>query len=97
MTGKLPDALVACVGGSNAIGLFHPFLADHDVAMYGVEAGGKGVRVLENTQHLSVQAFPACYTAIVPILCRTRTGKSCTRTLFRQALIMQALAQSTLG
>ena len=38
--GKLPDALVACVGGgSNAIGLFHPFLDDRDVAMYGVEAG----------------------------------------------------------
>ncbi|BFM07342.1 tryptophan synthase subunit beta [Halioxenophilus aromaticivorans] len=44
MTGKLPDALVACVGGgSNAIGLFHPFLADQSVAMYGVEAGGHGV------------------------------------------------------
>ncbi|WP_372749493.1 tryptophan synthase subunit beta, partial [Litorivivens sp.] len=43
-TGKLPDALVACVGGgSNAIGLFHPFLNDEDVAMYGVEAGGHGV------------------------------------------------------
>lgn len=42
--GKLPDALVACVGGgSNAIGLFHPFLNDADVAMYGVEAGGKGL------------------------------------------------------
>ena len=49
MTGKLPDALVACVGGgSNAIGLFHPFLADHDVAMYGVEAGGKGVSTGEH-------------------------------------------------
>jgi len=37
MIGKLPDALVACVGGgSNAIGLFHPFLSDADVAMYGV-------------------------------------------------------------
>lgn len=42
--GKLPDALVACVGGgSNAIGLFHPFLRDADVAMYGVEAGGHGL------------------------------------------------------
>lgn len=42
--GKLPDALVACVGGgSNAIGLFHPFLADDSVAMYGVEAGGLGI------------------------------------------------------
>jgi tryptophan synthase beta chain len=47
--GKLPDALVACVGGgSNAIGLFHPFLADESVAMYGVEAGGLG---LESGQH----------------------------------------------
>jgi len=42
--GKLPDALVACVGGgSNAIGLFHPFLADESVQMYGVEAGGLGL------------------------------------------------------
>jgi tryptophan synthase beta chain len=43
-TGKLPDALVACVGGgSNAIGLFHPFLKDTSVKMYGVEAGGLGL------------------------------------------------------
>jgi tryptophan synthase beta chain len=42
--GRLPDALVACVGGgSNAIGLFHPFLDDPEVALYGVEAGGEGV------------------------------------------------------
>ncbi len=44
MTGKLPDALVACVGGgSNAIGLFHPFLNDKEVAIYGVEGGGEGI------------------------------------------------------
>jgi len=43
-TGRLPNALVACVGGgSNAIGLFHPFIADADVAIYGVEAGGEGI------------------------------------------------------
>ncbi|WP_246172992.1 tryptophan synthase subunit beta [Thermochromatium tepidum] len=43
-TGRLPDALVACVGGgSNAIGLFYPFIADTDVAIYGVEAGGEGI------------------------------------------------------
>ena len=42
--GRLPDALVAAVGGgSNAIGLFHPFLDDRDVAIYGVEAGGHGL------------------------------------------------------
>ncbi|HKK15201.1 MAG TPA: tryptophan synthase subunit beta [Gammaproteobacteria bacterium] len=44
MTGRLPDALVACVGGgSNAIGLFYPFISDRNVAMYGVEAGGDGI------------------------------------------------------
>nr|WP_306799169.1 tryptophan synthase subunit beta [Alcanivorax quisquiliarum] len=43
-TGRLPDALLACVGGgSNAIGLFHPFLEDESVALYGVEAGGDGI------------------------------------------------------
>ena len=43
-TGRLPDALVACVGGgSNAIGLFFPFLDDADVAIYGVEAAGDGL------------------------------------------------------
>jgi tryptophan synthase beta chain len=52
--GRLPDALVACVGGgSNAIGLFHPFLSDEDVAMYGVEAAGHG---LETGEH----AAPLC-------------------------------------
>ena len=54
MTGRLPDALVACVGGgSNAIGLFHPFLGDESVAMYGVEAAGDG---LETGHH----AAPLC-------------------------------------
>jgi len=53
-TGRLPDALVACVGGgSNAIGLFYPFLADQDVAIYGVEAAGDG---LDSGRH----AAPLC-------------------------------------
>ncbi|MCX7103498.1 MAG: tryptophan synthase subunit beta [Methylobacter sp.] len=43
-TGRLPDALVACVGGgSNAIGLFYPFIDDHSVKLIGVEAAGDGV------------------------------------------------------
>lgn len=43
-TGRLPNLLVACVGGgSNAIGLFHPFLQDKEVRMVGVEAGGDGI------------------------------------------------------
>lgn len=52
--GRLPDALVACVGGgSNAIGLFYPFLTDDDVAIYGVEAAGDG---LDSGRH----AAPLC-------------------------------------
>lgn len=48
-TGRLPDALVACVGGgSNAIGLFHPFIEDEAVSIYGVEAAGLGI---ETGQH----------------------------------------------
>ena len=52
--GRLPDALVACVGGgSNAIGLFYPFLEDNEVEIYGVEAAGYG---LETGRH----AAPLC-------------------------------------
>ncbi len=44
LEGRLPNALVACIGGgSNAMGLFHPFLDDRDVAIYGVEAAGHGL------------------------------------------------------
>ena len=54
LEGRLPDALVACVGGgSNAIGLFHPFLADSTVELYGVEGGGDGI---ESGRH----AAPLC-------------------------------------
>ena len=54
-TGKLPDALVACVGGgSNAIGLFYEFLNDKDVKMYGVEAGGDGVETGNHAAPLTV-------------------------------------------
>jgi tryptophan synthase beta chain len=52
--GRLPDGLIACVGGgSNAIGLFYPFLDDEGVALYGVEGGGDGV---ESGRH----AAPLC-------------------------------------
>ena len=52
--GRLPDAVVACVGGgSNAIGIFHPFIDDPTVALYGVEAGGAGL-------HSGRHAAPLC-------------------------------------
>ena len=52
--GRLPDTLIACIGGgSNAMGLFHPFLDDPDVSMIGVEAGGKGVETGEHAASLA--------------------------------------------
>ncbi|MCB0045742.1 MAG: tryptophan synthase subunit beta [Caldilineaceae bacterium] len=54
--GRLPDAIVACVGGgSNAIGIFHPFLAYEDVRLIGVEAGGRGI---EGGEHAARFADP---------------------------------------
>ncbi|KAL2918476.1 anthranilate synthase / indole-3-glycerol phosphate synthase [Polyrhizophydium stewartii] len=54
LTGKLPDAVVACVGGgSNAIGMFHPFINDKSVRIYGVEAGGDGVETGRHSATLS--------------------------------------------
>jgi tryptophan synthase beta chain len=53
-TGKLPDAVIACVGGgSNAIGMFHPFIEDASVAMIGVEAGGHGLHTGEHAAPLN--------------------------------------------
>lgn len=52
--GRLPDALVACVGGgSNAMGLFYPFLNDSDVSIYGVEAAGHGVETGKHSAPLT--------------------------------------------
>jgi tryptophan synthase beta chain len=54
-TGRLPDVAVACVGGgSNAIGLFHPFLDDHSVRLLGVEAGGRGSGLGDNAASLTL-------------------------------------------
>ncbi|QNR20539.1 tryptophan synthase subunit beta [Exiguobacterium sp. Helios] len=52
--GKLPEAIVACVGGgSNAIGMFHPFIDDEEVALYGIEAAGNG---LETEKHAATMS-----------------------------------------
>jgi len=52
--GRLPDSLVACIGGgSNAIGLFHPFLDDEDVSMVAVEAAGMGVDTEEHAASIA--------------------------------------------
>ena len=53
--GRLPDVLIACVGGgSNSIGLFHPFLSDSDIRMIGVEAGGSGNELGQHAARFNV-------------------------------------------
>jgi tryptophan synthase beta chain len=54
MTGKLPDAVIACVGGgSNAAGIFHPFVQDKSVKLVGVEPGGRGTGLGDHAATLS--------------------------------------------
>jgi len=54
LTGRLPDAVAACIGGgSNAIGIFHPFLDDQDVALWGFEAAGDGIDTPKHAATLS--------------------------------------------
>ena len=68
-TGSLPDIAVACVGGgSNAIGLFHPFLRDADVRLVGVEAGGRGGAPGDNAATLAFGrpgVLHGCYTMLL--------------------------------
>jgi tryptophan synthase beta chain len=89
--GRLPDTLVAAIGGgSNAMGLFHPFLDDPGVRMIGVEAAGKG---LNSGEH----AAPASCTGTRPISCRTRTARSKTRTRFPRGSIIRGSGPSMPG
>ena len=54
LTGRLPDAVLACVGGgSNAIGIFHAFVGDKSVRLIGLEAGGKGIETGEHAASIS--------------------------------------------
>ena len=95
--GRLPDLLVAAIGGgSNAIGLFHPFLDDPDVKMLGVEAAGHG---LDNgsTRPASPAARRAFSTATRPTCCRTRTARSPRRTRSAPGSTIPASAPSTPG
>jgi tryptophan synthase beta chain len=81
--GRLPDAVFACVGGgSNAIGMFAPFVSDSSVQLIGVEAGGKGNKF--------------CTVPSV-IFCRTKKGKWGRRIPFRPVWIIHRSGRSTPG
>ncbi len=66
---RLPDALVACVGGgSNAIGTFYPFLDDHGVKLFGVEAGGRGIKTKKHAASLCAGAEGVFHGMLTHIL-----------------------------
>ena len=69
LTGGLPDAAIACIGGgSNSIGLFHPFLGDERVQLVGVEAGGRSMALGENSATLasgSPGVLHGCYSVLL--------------------------------
>jgi tryptophan synthase beta chain len=68
-TGELPDVAVACVGGgSNSIGLFHPFLGDRQVELIGIEAGGRGTGLGDNSATLATGTpgvLHGCYSILL--------------------------------
>ena len=95
--GRLPDMLVACIGGgSNAIGLFHPFLDDPGVEIIGVEAAGHG---LDATARGIARRRPAGRAARQAHLsaCWTTTARSRTRIRSRPGSIIPASARSMPG
>ena len=92
--GRLPDYLIACVGGgSNAMGLFHEFLGD-DIKMIGVEAGGKGIETGEHAARFaggSVGVFQGCK----PTFFRMMTEIFSERIQSRQDSIMRSRSRAS--
>lgn len=71
-----PDAVIACVGGgSNAMGIFHPYIPHEKTRLIGVEAAGEGWTAA-SIRHRCSAAARACCTATAPSSCRTRTARS---------------------
>lgn len=75
LTGKLPSAVVACVGGgSNSIGMFHPFVDDHEVRLIGIEAAGTGEKDCYNSAPLNLGS-PGVLHGSYSMLLQTKDGQ----------------------
>ena len=97
MTGRQPDYVVACIGGgSNAMGIFYPYIDEAGVKLVGVEAAGEGLDSGKHSASLR-PASPASCTATAPTCCRTRTARSSRPIRYRPAWITPASAPSTPG
>ncbi|GIX16222.1 MAG: hypothetical protein KatS3mg119_0408 [Rhodothalassiaceae bacterium] len=95
--GRLPDTLVACVGGgSNALGLFHPFLDEPSVACHGVEAAGRGIGTGEHAAALAA-GTPGVLHGNRTFLLQDATARSARRIRSRPGSTIPASARSTPG
>ncbi len=95
--GRLPDGLIACVGGgSNAMGLFYPFLEDASVKMVGVEAGGEGIAAGRHAARFQGARSAFC-RARAPTSSRTSSARSSSLTASRRGWIMRQSAPSMPG
>ena len=100
---RLPDLLVACVGGgSNAIGLFHAFLDDADVKLLGVEAGGRGTTLGEHAARMAAlpdipERGPACCREHILTCCKLPMARSRRRIRSRRAWIIRRSVRSMPG
>ncbi len=93
--GRLPDEVVACVGGgSNSAGMFYPFIEDEGVAITGVEAGGRGPN-RETTRAHCPTVRRVFSTAVTATCCRTRTARRWTSTPSRPDSTIRAWARNT--
>jgi tryptophan synthase beta subunit len=103
LTGSLPTAVTACVGGgSNAMGIFHAFLDDPEVALYGYEAAGDGHLTDRHAATLTRglvggAAGRACCTAPAATCCKTKTARPSIRTPSRPDSTTRASARSIPG
>lgn len=95
--GRLPDSLVACIGGgSNAMGLFHPFLDDTSVKIIGVEAAGHGIETGKHAASLN-GGVPGVLHGNRTSCCRMKTARSSTRTPSPLAWTTPASVRNTRG
>ena len=98
MTGRQPDYVVACIGGgSNAMGIFYPYIDAAGRAADRRRSGGRGHRHRQARGLAAAPARPACCTATAPICCRTRTARSSRPIRSRPASTIPASAPSTRG
>lgn len=75
LEGRLPDAIVACVGGgSNAIGMFYPFVEDEQVKLYGVEAAGRGIDTQEHAATMT-KGSPGVFQGSMSYLLQDQYGQ----------------------